>query len=133
MTAGTGAAESPVYSVIFLKFKTTEVVTAADLRPQQSHVSQKDAAPRPAWASHSSKRAASRPMSHEERERERERKRARKEKKIERENAKNAEQAAKQSAWQKFAAKGAKKRYGIAGDKSMFKTPDDPYAKGTSL
>jgi hypothetical protein len=74
---------------------------------------------------------ALRPMTNDERERERERKRARKEKKLEREAAKNMEHDRKQSSWQKFQAKAVKKKYGVAGDRSMFKTPDDPYAKST--
>ena len=74
---------------------------------------------------------ALRPMTNDERERERERKRVRKEKKLEREAAKNMEHDRKQSSWQKFQAKAVKKKYGVAGDRSMFKTPDDPYAKST--
>ena len=50
---------------------------------------------------------------------ERERKRARKEKKMEREAAKNREHDARQSAWQKFQAKAVKKKYGVAGDRSI--------------
>lgn len=68
-------------------------------------------------------------MTRDELAEERERKRARKEKKMEREAAKNREHDARQSAWQKFQAKAVKKKYGVAGDRSMFKTPDDPYAK----
>lgn len=122
ITTVTGSAENPVYSILFTKLKTTDVVSSADLRPR--------AASQPSSAKSSSS-SASRPMTRDELAEERERKRARKEKKMEREAAKNREHDARQSAWQKFQAKAVKKKYGVAGDRSMFKTPDDPYAKST--
>lgn len=115
--------DSPVYSVVFTKFKATEALSSADMRPQQ-----KEAHPAPKAPSNPRRP----PTTSVQDEEERERKRARKEKKIARESAKQKEQTAKQNAWQKFAKKGAKKGYGIAGDNSMFKTPEDPYAKGAS-
>lgn len=122
-----GSEESPVYSVVFAKQRTTETLSGGDLRPRKN-------AP---GGSTGNTVSASQPIStigsarkQPLDDKERERKRQRKEKKTERNAAKNKEQDARQNAWQKFAAKGAKKGYGIAGDKSMFKTPDDPYAKG---
>ncbi len=50
---------------------------------------------------------------------------------MEKQQTKQTEAKEKAQAWQKFATKGAKKGYAIAGatGKSMFKTPDDPMAK----
>lgn len=115
-----GSAAQPVYSVLLPKQQTTHMLTAADLRPRQVHAN--GDAPAPAYVA--PKKA---PMTQEERER----KRLKKAKKQEREAAKNREHDEKQSAWQKFQAKAVKKRYDVAGDKSQFKTPDDPYAKST--
>lgn len=131
ITSVAGSAENPIYSILYTKLRTTDVVSRADIRPRQVHANAQAAAAQPAYAKPKST-AASRPMTSDERERERERKRVRKEKKMEREAAKNREHDAKQSAWQKFQAKAVKKKYGVAGDRSMFKTPDDPYAKSTS-
>ena len=122
ITTVTGSAENPVYSILFTKLKTTDVVSSADLRPRS--------ASQPTSTKGSSS-SASRPMTKDELAEERERKRARTEKKREREAAKNREHDMRQSAWQKFQAKAVKKKYGVAGDRSMFKTPDDPYAKST--
>lgn len=115
-----GSVAQPVYSVLLPKQQTTHMLTASDLRPRQAHANA--AAPAPAYVA--PKKA---PMTTEERER----KRLKKAKKQEREAAKNREHDEKQSAWQKFQAKAAKKRYDVAGDRSQFKTPDDPYAKST--
>lgn len=117
-----GSVAQPVYSVLLPKQQTTHMLTAPDLRPRQVHDNASDA-PTPAYVA--PKKA---PLTNEERER----KRLKKAKKQEREAAKNREHDEKQSAWQKFQAKAAKKRYDVAGDKSQFKTPDDPYAKSTS-
>lgn len=116
-----GSAAQPVYSVLLIKQQTTHMLASADLRPRQVHASGDTSAP--AYAPKKSL-----PLTPEERER----KRLKKAKKQEREAAKNREHDEKQSAWQKFQAKAAKKRYDVAGDKSQFKTPDDPYAKSTS-
>ena len=102
-----GSVAQPVYSVLLPKQQTTHMLTASDLRPRQAHANA--AAPAPAYVA--PKKA---PMTTEERE-----------------AAKNREHDEKQSAWQKFQAKAAKKRYDVAGDRSQFKTPDDPYAKST--
>lgn len=115
-----GSVAQPVYSVLLPKQQTTHMLTASDLRPRRAHANA--AAPAPAYVA--PKKA---PMTTEERER----KRLKKAKKQEREAAKNREHDEKQSAWQKFQAKAAKKRYDVAGDRSQFKTPDDPYAKST--
>lgn len=64
-----------------------------------------------------------------EEEQERERKRRRSEKKAERTASKTAEANAIQNTWQKFAKK-AEKKGTLKTDKSMFKTPDDPLARG---
>lgn len=140
ITSVAGSAENPVYSILYTKHRTTDVVTASDLRPRQQHANAQAGMAGEAsgltttatmtMASTKPKNTgALRPMTNDERERERERKRARKEKKLEREAAKNMEHDRKQSSWQKFQAKAVKKKYGVAGDRSMFKTPDDPYAK----
>ena len=142
ITSVAGSAENPVYSILYTKHRTTDVVTASDLRPRQQHANAQagmageasglTTTATMAMASTKPKNTgALRPMTNDERERERERKRARKEKKLEREAAKNMEHDRKQSSWQKFQAKAVKKKYGVAGDRSMFKTPDDPYAKST--
>ncbi|KAL4400526.1 hypothetical protein ACI68E_003445 [Malassezia pachydermatis] len=135
ITSVTGSSENPVYAILFTKYKTTEMVTGADLRPRQVHsnaTSTLDAASGQAPAYTKPKTAPARPMTNDERERERERKRVRKEKKMQREAEKNRVHDQKQSAWQKFQAKAVKKRYAGAQDKSMFTTSDNPYAKGMS-
>lgn len=130
ITAVAGSAEHPVYSILFTKYKTTEMVSAADLRPRQVHA---NAAEAPAPGAKPKSSAAARPMTHDERMRDMERKRVRKEKKMQREAAKNREHDQKQSAWQKFQAKAVKKRYVAPGEQSQFKTSDDPFTKvGTS-
>ena len=80
ITTVTGSAENPVYSILFTKLKTTDVVSSADLRPRS--------ASQPTSTKGSSS-SASRPMTRDELAEERERKRARTEKKREREAAKN--------------------------------------------
>ncbi|PKI85164.1 hypothetical protein MVES_000769 [Malassezia vespertilionis] len=119
-----GQADSPLYSIIYTKTRTTEMLTADSLRVRKMDP---NAAP-PASAKSSAKANAQRMMSNDEREKERERKRVKKEKKIQREAEKDRVHDEKKSAWQKFAAKGAKKGY-FGGSKNMFKTPEDPHAK----
>lgn len=112
-----GTAENPLYTILFHKYGNTQVSSATDLRVRKGPLpTRKQETPRP----------ASRTIDDNERER----RRLRNEKKRAREASRVQEHAERQNAWLKFAKKGQKKGYGISGDKSMFKTPDDPYAKG---
>ncbi|EPQ28008.1 uncharacterized protein PFL1_04335 [Pseudozyma flocculosa PF-1] len=135
-----GSSDHPVYSVIFKGYNNTEIVTAADLRPSKprtagtsSPATAASATPTTASSSSASPAPASSSSGTNKRltpaeEEERERKRKRNERKTEKLAAKQAAQVDKQAAWQKFAKKGVKKGV-IPGQKSIFKTPDDPYAK----
>lgn len=112
-----GTADNPLYTILFHKYGNTQVSNATDLRVRKGPLpTRKQETPRP----------ASRTID----DKERERRRLRNEKKRAREASRVQEHAERQNAWLKFAKKGQKKGYGISGDKSMFKTPDDPYAKG---
>ncbi|CAO1613840.1 unnamed protein product [Sympodiomycopsis kandeliae] len=145
VTAVSGSAQDPVYSVLFTGYNNSEMVRSHDIRANASMPSASRSVPAAstatssttstsatsADASSSSKKRStvSTPTLTPEEEAERERKRKRNEKKSESRETKAQEASNKANSWQKFAKKGAKKGYGIAGEKSMFKTPDDPYAK----
>ncbi|PWN51234.1 hypothetical protein IE53DRAFT_58808 [Violaceomyces palustris] len=155
ITSVGGSAQNPVYSIVFKGYNTTELLTAADLRPNRVSASSATSSSAAAAAAITSsttstgrKRAAeeanvsgsdskigsasgsvAKKKQSEEEEAEKERKRRKNEKKSEKYAAKQAAQEDKAQAWQKFAKKGAKKGYGMGGEKSIFKTPDDPYAK----
>lgn len=113
-----GSSLNPVYSVVFKGYNTPEQVNASEIRPtkeQLEALARKRAGPE---------------LTPEEEARQAAKKR-KQEKKVEKMHTKSAEAKEKQQAWQKFATKGAKKGYAIAGatGKSMFRTPDDPLAK----
>ncbi|WFD32687.1 hypothetical protein MSPP1_003737 [Malassezia sp. CBS 17886] len=123
-----GSMEKRVYSVIFAKHQSTEALTAENVRARNTPAPTSLPGGYVPRAVHTPKPPTAR-MYQGETDLERERKRMRKERKRARESTKQKEHADRQNAWKKFAAKGTKKGYDIAGDKSMFKTPDDPYAK----
>ena len=114
-----GTADRPLYTILFHKYGNTQVSDAAELRIRKGPLPTR----KPDTTSQ-------RPQSKTIDDKERERRRLRNEKKRAREASRVQEHADRQNAWLKFAKKGQKKGYGISGDKSMFKTPDDPYAKG---
>ncbi|KAN0063894.1 hypothetical protein ACQY0O_003500 [Thecaphora frezii] len=126
-----GSSDNPVYSVIFKGYNNTENLTASDLRPSKPRAVSppQSASPAPeASASASTSTSTSNKKLTPEEEAERERRRRRNERKTEKLAAKQAMQVDKAAAWQKFAKKGVKKGV-IPGQKSIFKTPEDPYAK----
>ncbi|CEH17337.1 Splicing factor SPF30 [Ceraceosorus bombacis] len=136
ITSVGGSAANPVYSIVFKGYNTTEMVTSASLKPLArpsgpgAGTGSSDAASNtPVTKAGIVKRGASTLTPEEEAERERKRKRN--EKKTERSQGKDQAALEKQSTWQKFAKKGAKKGYSIAGTsgKSMFRTPEDPLAR----
>jgi survival-of-motor-neuron-related-splicing factor 30 len=128
-----GSAANAVYSIVFKGYNTTEQVSGSALRPARPDAPSASASTSASTSTAGLKRGQ--PLLTLEEEAERERKRKRNEKKTERSESKTAAAKEKATSWQKFAKKGAKKGYGIAGaeGKSMFKTPDDPLARGESL
>lgn len=108
-----GTAESAVYSIIYTKTRTTEMLHAPDLRIRKVDPN----APQPSHAK-TVKAQAQRMMTNDERARERERKKAKKEKKMRREAEKDKVHDDKKMAWQKFAAKGVNKGYPMGGRKT---------------
>jgi survival-of-motor-neuron-related-splicing factor 30 len=125
-----GSAANAVYSIVFKGYNTTEQVSGSALRPARPDAPSASASTSASTSTAGLKRGQ--PLLTLEEEAERERKRKRNEKKTERSESKTAAAKEKATSWQKFAKKGAKKGYGIAGaeGKSMFKTPDDPLARG---
>lgn len=119
--AAAGTAQNPMYTILYKGYDQTEIVTSASLRPTTRSATVVNGA----GGSGSSGNVKLTP----EEEAERERKRRRSEKKSERFAGKAAEANAVQNSWQKFAKKAEKKGV-LKKDKSMFKTPDDPLAKG---
>ena len=118
ITSTGGSSLNPVYSVVFKGYSNPEQVNASEIRPtkeQLEALARKRAGPE---------------LTPEEEARQAAKKR-KTEKKVEKFQTKSAEAKEKQQAWQKFATKGAKKGYAIAGatGRSMFRTPDDPMAK----
>lgn len=137
---------SPWYTVLFDGYGNTEQVKAEDLRLAEalsaSHPKSVSTTSSVSGNSSASPMPATgpstpvvgeivRPSKKKEEEAEAERRKRRSEKKRDRLENKKVEAEKKQSSWQKFATKGAKKGYAIAGakGKSMFRTPDDPTAK----
>ena len=121
VTSVGGSADNRVYSVVFKGYNNTELLTAAALKPLP-----------PSYANHAPSSSSKRKLSKEEEE-EREKKKKRNEKKVEIRAAKAKEQTSKQATWQKFTKKAEKKGVNIAGvsGTSIFKTPDNPYGRGT--
>jgi survival-of-motor-neuron-related-splicing factor 30 len=130
-----GSATDPRYSVLFKGYDSTEILTSESLRPLKnapgSHGTSSSSAGQTAGSANKRSASTTTKISPEE-ELERERKRKRSEKKAERSANKSAEANAIQNSWQKFAKK-AEKKGTLKGDKSMFKTPEDPLAKGELL
>lgn len=137
MTSVSGSAKDPVYSITFKGYNETAMLRSADVKPSSSSSSAVAASSSHAASGISATTASSAakgkgrgtPVLSAEEEAERERKRKRSEKKAERHEIKTQVATDKANSWQKFAKKGQKKGYGIAGAGSMFKTPDDPLAK----
>ncbi|UZJ51740.1 hypothetical protein CBS101457_001060 [Exobasidium rhododendri] len=127
-----GSSTDPKYSVLYKGYDSTEIVTSDSLRPLKgvvgSHGTNITTSGQPADTTTKRSASATSKLTPEETT-ERERKRKRSEKKAERTANKSAEANALQNNWQKFAKK-AEKKGTLKGDKSMFKTPEDPLAKG---
>jgi len=130
-----GSQQNPMYTILFKGYNETAIVTAESLKPskQASGSHHRVNSTDQAQASSSSTLSGSRlPKLTPEEEAERERKKKRSEKKNERFANRTAEAQAVQNSWQKFAKKAEKKGH-MKKEKSMFKTPDDPLAKGELL
>lgn len=123
-----GSTSDPKYTVLYKGYDTTEIVTSASLKSLKNAV---ETSVKNGLASTTKRPSSSTTKLTPEEEQERERKRKRSEKKAERSANKSAEANAMQNTWQKFAKK-AEKKGTLKTDKSMFKTPDDPLAKGKS-
>ena len=122
-----GSTSDPRYTILYKGYDSTEIVTSALLRPLRN------ASSHTSITTTNNKRPASAVVKlTPEEEQEKERKRKRSEKKAERSASKSAEANAMQNTWQKFAKK-AEKKGTLKTDKSMFKTPDDPLAKGETM
>ena len=119
-----GSSSDPKYTVLYKGYDSTEIATSESLRPLKNAAG---GAPTPTTASKRTASVAAKLTPEEEQERERKRKRS--EKKAERSANRSAEANSMQNNWQKFAKK-AEKKGALKSDKSMFKTPDDPLAKG---
>lgn len=131
-----GSSADPVYSIVFKGYKTTEMVRSGEIKPVAGAAGNGESQSSPSSGATSAATSAGAPSAHKgkskltaEEEAERERKRRRSEKKAERHENKTQVAKDKANSWQKFAKKGQKKGYGIPGQSSMFKTPDDPLAK----
>lgn len=127
-----GSQHNPMYTILFKGYNETAIVNADSLKPSKylNGSQNRFASSDQAQSSSSSPALGSRPpkLTPEE-EAERERKKKRSEKKNERFANRTAEAQAVQNSWQKFAKKAEKKGH-MKKEKSMFKTPDDPLAKG---
>lgn len=127
-----GSQQNPMYTILFKGYNETAIVTSESLKPPKHtsggghhRVHSNDQA----QSSSSSHLPSRQPKLTPEEEAERERKKKRSEKKNERFANRTAEAQAVQNSWQKFAKKAEKKGH-MKKEKSMFKTPDDPLAKG---
>jgi survival-of-motor-neuron-related-splicing factor 30 len=123
-----GSTTDPKYTVIYKGYDSTEIVTSESLRPSRNTNNHSSASTTTTLKRPSVSAVKLTP----EEEAEKERKRKRSEKKAERSASKSAEANAMQNTWQKFAKK-AEKKGTLKTDKSMFKTPDDPLAKGKCM
>ncbi|WFD34866.1 hypothetical protein MCUN1_001710 [Malassezia cuniculi] len=121
-----GTADDPLYTILFHKYGNTQVTKPADMRERKGPLPTKRPEPA-AGAAAGGAASASKTID----DKERERRRLRNEKKRAREASRVQEHADRQNAWLNFAKKGQKKGLNVSTNKSsMFKTPDDPYAKG---
>lgn len=113
ITSVTGSAERPVYIVSFHGYNTTESLGNADVKtvePKKKTIGS-------IIESAECKQKRKEPSTTDE---------PVKKKKV---SASAAESMEKQKAWQSFASKGQKKKTSVINDKSIFKTPDNPYGK----
>lgn len=124
-----GSSTDPKYTVLYKGYDSTEIVTSDLLRPLKNAAGSTIVAAGQSNSTGVKRSASGAAKLTPEEELERERKRKRSEKKAERSANKSAEANAIQNNWQKFAKK-AEKKGTLKGDKSMFKTPEDPLAKG---
>lgn len=137
ITSVAGSSADPVYHIIFKGYNNTEMVRSADIKAssktqdQRHHTAGTSSTSSDSAVAAGKKRTSdgtqSAPLGADA---DRERKKKRAEKKQERTQNQAQLASEKANSWQKFAKKGQKKGYGIAGKNSMFKTPDDPLAKG---
>lgn len=122
IVAVAGSMQNPMYTILFKGYSDTEVVTSSSIKATKDTASVQKANGQLTSKSTSKRLSAAE-------EAERERKKRRSEKKAERFASRTAEANAVQNSWQKFAKKAEKKGV-MKKDKSIFKTPDDPLAKG---
>lgn len=126
ITSVGGSTETPVFSIVFKGYNTTELVKGSEIKPLPPNYNQ--------IANVNSAAAGKRKLSKAEEE-EKEKKKKKNEKKLEVRAQKAKEQLLKQQTWQKFAKKSEKKGVHIAGvaGTSIFKTPDNPLGKGACV
>lgn len=126
ITSVGGASENRVYSIVFKGYNTTELTSAAGMKPLPASYAASGGGGGPPG---SNKRKLDKAE-----EEEKERKKKKNEKKVEVRAAKAKEQNDKQATWQKFTKKADKKGVHIAGvaGTSIFKTPDNPLGKGAA-
>lgn len=133
ITSVGGASDNPVFSIVFKKYNSTELLKSGDIKPlpQSYQAGGSAGSSYGAGAGGGSGVGGKRKLSKEE-EDERERKKKRNESKLKVREQKAREQNEKKATWQKFAKKAEKKHIQIAGvaGTSIFKTPDNPYGKG---
>jgi len=125
ITSVAGAADSPVYTVIFKGYTAPQTLAANQVRPvanSSSHGSP-DVSSSTVHAL-----SAKRKLTAEEIEKEKEKKKKKNEKWTETMNAKTQVTVQKKNAWESFGKKAAKKGVKIGGleGKSIFRTPDNP-------
>lgn len=124
-----GSQHNPMYTILFKGYNETAIVTAESLKPSKQGIHHKNHSFDQSQSSSLSPSRSKLPNLTPEEEAERERKKKRSEKKNERFANRTAEAQAVQTSWQKFTKKAEKKGH-MKKEKSMFKTPDDPLAKG---
>lgn len=124
-----GPTDNRVFSIVFKKYNTTELLKGSDIKPLPP--SYQTGASGSGLGGGAGGLGSKRKMTKEEEE-ERERKKKRNESKLKVREQKAKEQNEKKATWQKFAKKAEKKGIQIAGvaGTSIFKTPDNPHGKG---
>lgn len=149
ITSVGGSKDDPVYSIVFKGYNNSEMVRSWEIKPLKSSSSSShhahatsSSSPHASSSPHSTpgpsssphppngeRKRPSHPALTPEEEAERERKKKRSEKKSERHENKTQVAQEKASSWQKFASK-KKVAKNTGGQGSMFRTPEDPLAKG---
>lgn len=121
MTAVSGAAESPVYTVVFKGYSSPTTLSSSQLRVLTANNVQPTPDP-------STKRKPDDALD----EREREKRKKKNEKWTQTMNERTQATMEKKSAWETFGKKAAKKGVKIAGlqGKSVFRSPDNPMGRG---